>query len=310
MGGLSRKASRKPGQCSAGRMRGAMPPPMNTPARGEPAERQVASLAAVGRHEERQGLVAPLAAALEPCRGDRGRQIEPVVRRLAGVFAMRQLVQVRQPRAAQHVLDRGAAVLLAQHAHQLVLAPVARGKVRVSALRCAGKRPSADAHQEGLAEARACGDDRHHAIGPRPAGLQRHQVVGVQRVECIRQRLDVIQQLHWRAQDAAGPVRVDHPGMVGQLGHLGHHRSRHAEGRCRHRLVLSISAQELRHGRVERRAGIGVVAALDDQPRPPRSRLEETQQRLGPADVTGQQAHGISHGLPASEWCAWSKPGL
>ena len=40
-----------------------------------------------------------------------------------------------QPRAAQHVLDRGAAVLLAQHAHQLVLAPVARGKVRVSALR-------------------------------------------------------------------------------------------------------------------------------------------------------------------------------
>ena len=95
IGGLSRKASRKPGHCSAGRMRGAMPPPTKTPARGERAQRQVASLAAVGRHEERQRLVAPLAAALEPRGGDGGRQVEPVLRRLARLVLMRQLVQVR-----------------------------------------------------------------------------------------------------------------------------------------------------------------------------------------------------------------------
>ena len=280
------RASAAPAGCGGRCLRRRRRPPV-----GERAQRQVAGLAAIGRHEQRP---APPGTARSGARAPRrviaGRSRFVRAPPAHGASSMRQLVQVHQPRAAQHVLDRGAAVTLPQHAHQLVLARRARSEVGVAALGRAGHGPAADPHELRLAEAGARRDDRHGAVGSRLAGLQGQHVVGVQRVQRIGQRLDVVQQLDGRAQD---PARCDsrRSSRDGWSAAPPVPRTGPATPKPRPTTTVALGLQSCRNSitmRVERRGGVGLVAALGDRRRAPRRRLEQAQQRLGAADVASQ----------------------
>ena len=72
---LSRKARRNRPSVSAGRIFGAMPPPMNTPPVRHRAQRQVAGFGAVGVDEQLERVDAAGAAPLERRRGDLRRRV-------------------------------------------------------------------------------------------------------------------------------------------------------------------------------------------------------------------------------------------
>ena len=95
---------------------------------------QVAGLAAVGRHEDRECLQTSLAAAVQRGAAHGGGKVGALLHGRARVVVMGQPMQVREPRPAEHVLDRGASELTPEQMHQLVF-PIRPGcEVRVAAL--------------------------------------------------------------------------------------------------------------------------------------------------------------------------------
>ena len=132
-----------------------MPPPTNTPpAASVRSARLPASLPyadtksdSASRHRSQRRLESGGADVA-------GRSADRPASASHALPRMRQLMQVDQPRTAQHVLDRGPAVTLPQHPHQLVLARLARREVGVATLGRAGDGPAADAHELRFAQAR------------------------------------------------------------------------------------------------------------------------------------------------------------
>ena len=113
---------------------------------------------------------------------------------------MRELIQVDEAGPRQHVLDADAAEDACELAHQVELARRAGGEVGVPALRLAGNEAAVHVEQQRLAEPGARGDDGRVAVRKRDALLQDRQLVGLEHVDPVGERFEIVQ--HTRAAEA------------------------------------------------------------------------------------------------------------
>ena len=292
IGVLSRKACMKAPASSWRRIRGAMPPPMYTPRVATArSARFPASAPYAPRNRSRASRQCGQRLPTAFCGDERG-QVHAALAARAG-RGMREAVEVGEAEPRDDGLDLGTPVALAQPRGQLELARRPRGEVGVPALRRRGREAVSVAEEVGLPEPGAGGDQPGVAARVRLAVLEDVQLVVIEHGDRVRDRHEVVQQAH-----AAEPERhrdlaaVDAPADVDELGAIVDDRAGDAEARgLDRRTPRRLLAQEPVDDGDEARV-VGGRERLDRHRHwPKRCPREQAEQRLGAADVTGEE-HG------------------
>jgi len=160
----------------------------------------------------------------------------------------------------------------------------------------ASARASVDDVEQGFAESRPGRDEGEIAVGPRLTLLQRREFVPRESEDAISHRLEIVEQTHTRNAQRPDHVSAVHaPRDVGHLGRLIDDRARDAEHRGldrRHRRLRR--AKGVDDGRQPRELGRDKGSHIEPA-RSPRCRVEESDERLGAADVA-REDH-LSSGL-------------
>jgi hypothetical protein len=207
---------------------------------------------------------------------------------------VRELVDVDQAGAAEHVLDAAAAVDAGEGREHLDLARRARPPVGVPSFRRARDEPALDIVEKRFAETGARRDHRGVPARLRDALLENRQLGRLEHRDRVRHRFEVVQDVHAPQPRRRGDRRrVDHPGHIRQPRDLVGHRAGHAERR-------RLDGARLDAARLEELANHRrqvVVVERDelagfDPPRALGRPREESEQRLGPPHV-GRQQHPL-----------------
>ena len=135
-GCFARNARKKTPVVSAGRIFGAMPPPMKTPPVATVLRREVAGFGAIRTDEQVERIGAPSARAGQPrCRNLRRRIHIVQIDRRGACLPMHRPVHVDQSASRHDVLHFGAIVSSREVAQQIDLALGAGWKIGVTAFR-------------------------------------------------------------------------------------------------------------------------------------------------------------------------------
>ena len=142
-----------------------------------------------------------------------------------------------------------------------------------------------------FAQAGAGGDERAVTARDRPALLQHVHLGGAQHWHRVGHRVQIVQQAHVSQLELRRDAsRIHPPRHVGQLGDVSHHRSGDAKAgrfeRGRFRRIVLEKRRDHRREIVEIERG---EDAHGERMGTGRNRIEEPEERLGAADITGQQ---------------------
>ena len=173
----------------------------------------------------------------------------------------------------------------------LELARRAGREIGVASFRLSGHQPSIDVQEHALAEAGAGGNHRDVPARDASAFLQHRELVAGEHRNRVGHRLEIVEQpdppeavpLHQRRG-------VDAPGDVGELGDLVGDGAGHAERRG---FELAGADPALAQERAEDRLQPVVIERDElvdvERPGPRLARLEQSEQRLGPADISAEE---------------------
>ncbi len=203
---------------------------------------------------------------------------------------MRELIDVDESWARDDDLDADTAEHPRQFGHQLELARRPRREVGVAALGRERNEAAVEIVEHADAHPGPGGDDRGIAARYRDALLQDGQLVRLEHRYGIGERFEIVDDLDTREVEAGcNRFRIHQPRYVREARHLIGDRARDADARRGNRSRVDLPrAEKLTHHRLE-----AVVVERDeladfDRRRPILAGREETEERLGAADITGQ----------------------
>ncbi len=262
-------------------------------ARRDAVQADVGGGAAVDLQEERQRLDARLVAAVDAARRHFGRHVVEVVLEQGRRLVAREAQQVDQAWSRQDVFVGDAPVAGGEELQQGDLARRPRREVGVAALGWRGHQAPVLSNEHRLAEAGAGREETRVAVGRERALLHDVELVGVQHRHAVRHRLDVVEQPH-APQPRRGHelARVHRPRDVGDVHRLLADRPGDADAGRLHLVRQGARRAEERrqHGRQAGEVARGVRAHVEEI-RAPARRLEQAEQRLGAAQIAGEE-HG------------------
>jgi hypothetical protein len=240
------------------------------------------------RRRQIGGILHGADAGARPRRHEGGRRDE----RPASERIVRELIDVDQAGAADHVLHAAAPVDAREDREHLDLARRPRAPVRVPAFRRAGHEAVVEVEEERFAEPGAGRDHRGVAVRLRDPLLQDRQLGRFEYRHGMRHGLEVVEDMDAPEAGRRGDRRSVHqPGHVREPRDLVGHRAGDAERRRLDRARLdAVPLEEL----PDHRHQIVVLERDEladfDPPGTLRRPREESEQRLGSAYV-GRQQH-------------------
>ena len=203
-------------------------------------------------------------------------------------------MDVHDARAAEHLFDLRAAVAVAQHPRQGELTIRSRREVGVT--RFGGDRQPSAVHGSAGSACRHAGprgDHRRVALRPALAVLQHDELVLLEDGDAVCHRLEVVEQADARRLEPPRDlVNRDVPRDVRQPRALIDDRTGDADRGGLHRESAGVAREVIEDGR-EARELLRRVGTREHLARARLAAFEETEQRLGPSKVAGEDHEWI-----------------